>query len=483
MLPVARWGMPERASPTIRGTAPARMLLTLVLLLALPDPFAPPTQGGAAGVEDSGAGIARELTTAPRPTLVLASWDEALSRLRARSVDLQLALARLELAGAETRLALAPLLPGVRASLSVQERLVGDAVTVDNGGNINVGGGDDDGPRPTSPLVALRATATQSVVDVPAWLQLSAARARERAARASARDAWRLVVRELARGLVAVVTAERVVEIDRVGLAQAWERHRLTLEAERLGTGRKLDALRTARDLEVARASLLASVESLRRTREALGTALGVEGEAGVVPGFRLEGLARSVAELCRPLEGGARADLVASREASRAAGRAVAAARAEYAPTLGLQGSLTATSVTPGTARVNQWNIAAVLSLDVWDGGARGAGGRAARADRAVAEQQLEAVRRTLEVEVAQARRGVALAEAQQLTALRARDAAALTDQLTGESFREGLGTSLELVQSAVELREAERTLALRELDLVQARVESLMAEAECAL
>ncbi|MCP3140709.1 TolC family protein [Pyxidicoccus sp. QH1ED-7-1] len=157
-------------------------------------------------------------------------------------------------------------------------------------------------------------------------------------------------------------------------------------------------------------------------------------------------------------------------------------AARAEYAPTLGLQSSLTATSVTPGTARVNQWNIAAVLGFSLWDGGARGAAVRTERANRAIADQQLESVRRALSVEVAQARRGVALAEAQQLTARRAREAAALTDQLTGEAFREGVGTSLELVQSAEELREAERTLALRELELVQARVDSLMAEAECA-
>ncbi|NMO17253.1 TolC family protein [Pyxidicoccus fallax] len=455
------------------------MLLTLVLLVALPDPFNPPTGSGSAVME--AAGIPEALTAPAPPTLALSSWDDALGRLRARSVDLQLALAQLELAGAETRLALAPLLPGVGASVSVQERLVGQSVSI-GGGNINVDG-DDDGPRPTSPLVALRATASQSVVDVPAWLQLSAARARERSARASARDTWRLLVRELARSLVAVVTAERVVEIDRMGLAQAWARHQLTLDAEKLGSGRKLDTLRTARDLEVARASLLASVEALRRTREALGSALGVEGEAGVVPAFRLEGLARSVAELCRPLEGASRADLVAAGEASRAVERELGASRAAYAPTLGLESSLTATTVTPGTARVNQWNIAAVLAFDVWDGGARGATVRSARADVAVAEQQLEAVRRTLAVEVARARRGVALAEARRLTASRAREAAALTDQLTGEAFREGVGTSLELVQSAEELREAERTLALRELDLVQARVESLMAEAECAL
>ncbi|MFP2905076.1 hypothetical protein ACLESD_08475 [Pyxidicoccus sp. 3LFB2] len=79
---------------------------------------------------DSGAGIAEGLTAPPGPAVALTSWEDALARLRSRSVDLQLALSQLELAGAETRLALAPLLPGVSGSVSLQERLVGDSVSV-----------------------------------------------------------------------------------------------------------------------------------------------------------------------------------------------------------------------------------------------------------------------------------------------------------------------------------------------------------------
>ncbi|MFP2925053.1 TolC family protein, partial [Pyxidicoccus sp. 3LG] len=174
------------------------MLLTFLFLVALPDPFTAGADAGAPSVQAAtSAGITEDLVVPPAPALALASWDDALARLRARSVDLQLALAQLELAGAETRLALSPLLPSVSGSLSLQERLVGGgSVNIEGGGgNVNVGDGDEDEPRPTSPLVALRATATQAVVDVPAWMQLSAARARERAARAGAQDAWRLLVR------------------------------------------------------------------------------------------------------------------------------------------------------------------------------------------------------------------------------------------------------------------------------------------------
>ncbi|HEX8702855.1 MAG TPA: TolC family protein [Myxococcaceae bacterium] len=451
------------------------VLLLLATTPALPEPSAPTL----ATAPEPGL----ELMVAPSPPVVLATWDEALGRLRTRSVELLLALGQLELTQAQARQALSPLLPSVSGSATVQERLAGGALTLEGGGGQVPVGEDPDDPQPTSPLITLRATATQSVVDVPAWYRLSAARARERAAQASAQDTWRIALRELSRSLVALVAAERAVEINRGAYALSQARHTLAQESEQLGVGRKLDTLRTTRDLEITRAELLSSVESLRRAREGLGLALGAGGEVGLAPSFRMEGLRDSLAALCKPLWGAPRSDLRAAREQVQAAERTVGASRTEYAPTLGVQSTLTAITVTPGLARVNSWNIAAVLELPFWDGGARGATVRAERANLTLAEQRLESVLRALELELSQARRGVALAEALRQAAERSREAAALTDSLTQEAFREGVGTSLELVQSAVELREAERTLALRELDLVQARVEALMVEATCAL
>ncbi|MDY7229518.1 TolC family protein [Hyalangium rubrum] len=456
---------------------------TLPVLLLLLAAAPPSLEASASPAAADAHEPALELMTPPAPQVVLTTWEEALARLRARSVEVLLALSQLELAGAQARLALSPLLPNVSATASAQERLAGQgSLTVDGGGSIPVGG-DDEGPRPTSPLLSLRASATQSVIDVPAWYRLSAARSRERAAEASAQDTWRRVLREFARSLVAIVSAERAVEINRAALALAQARHQLTLESERLGVGRKLDTLRTARDLEVTHAELLSSVESLRRAREGLGLALGANTEVGLASGFRLEGLRDSLATLCHPLWGTPRSDLVAAQQEVQAAESSVGGARTEFVPALGLQSTVTAITVDPGFARVNSWNIVALLELPLWDGGARGATVRAERANLSLAEQRLESVRRALELELSQARRGVALAEALRRAAERSREAASQTEVLTREAFREGVGTSLELVQSAVELREAERTLVLRELELVQARVEALMAEAACAL
>ena len=53
--------------------------------------------------------------------------------------------------------------------------------------------------------------------------------------------------------------------------------------------------------------------------------------------------------------------------------------------------------------------------------------------------------------------------------------------DQLTRRSFEVGRGSSLELVQSAQALRQADVVLATREFELVQARLDSLLTEASC--
>jgi outer membrane protein TolC len=64
---------------------------------------------------------------------------------------------------------------------------------------------------------------------------------------------------------------------------------------------------------------------------------------------------------------------------------------------------------------------------------------------------------------------------------AISARDLAAENDRLTRTAYLEGRGTSLELVTAAQGLREAEIQLALREFDLVKARIAAILALATC--
>jgi hypothetical protein len=74
-----------------------------------------------------------------------------------------------------------------------------------------------------------------------------------------------------------------------------------------------------------------------------------------------------------------------------------------------------------------------------------------------------------------------VGVAEQARVVAAAARALAAETDRLTRVGYIEGQGTSLELVVAAAALREADITLALREFDLVKARVLAILALANC--
>jgi outer membrane protein TolC len=74
-----------------------------------------------------------------------------------------------------------------------------------------------------------------------------------------------------------------------------------------------------------------------------------------------------------------------------------------------------------------------------------------------------------------------VQVAEQARQVAEKTRDLARETDRLTRVSFGLGRGTSLELVDAGRQLRDAESTLALREFDVVQAKIRALLALSLC--
>ena len=281
---------------------------------------------------------------------------------------------------------------------------------------------------------------------------------------------------------VAVVAAERAAELNRLGLRQALERAALTERTYQLGAATQLDVIRVRQDVSVARAALISGDEQLRRTREALGLALGLPEEVGVSKGFVLDGLVSETEQICHRIEGiEQRPDLVAAQENAIAARESTRQASAGYLPALGLTSNLTAVRTNPGPARFATWSIGAVLSVPLWEGGSRGG----LVTERAGIEKQsqeaAEGLRRSVAVEVERARRAEDVAKALVTAAREARDLAEKTDELTRKSFQIGRATSLELVQSAAVLRQAELTLALREFEWVQARLDAFMTEAQC--
>ncbi|MCP3140366.1 TolC family protein [Pyxidicoccus xibeiensis] len=417
------------------------------------------------------------LTPVPPAPRLVKDWNEALGLVRERSTDLRSAEAGVQRASGRWRQALGALLPNAR----VQAGVAHDLLNPDVPAGVSPGAAGD-GRTPTTPAGTVTATLTQSVVDVSAWRGLSSARAAEAGAVASLQDVRRRLTLGVAQVLVATVAAERAAEINRVGLRQALERAALTQRSFELGAGNQLDVVRVEQDVAVARGALIAGDEQLRQTREALGFTLGFGQPVGVDPSFNLQGLVDQTRNDCAPLESlDARPDLVASRAQVESAKDSRRQASAGYLPTLGVSSTLYGLTTDPGFGRFATWNVSAVLSVPIWEGGSRSGLVR----ERAGVEEQasaaLESARRDVELEVAQARRGVQVAEALVKTATESRDLAERTDRLTRRAFEVGRGSSLELVQSAAALRQAQLTLVLREFELVQARLDAFLTEARC--
>jgi outer membrane protein TolC len=417
------------------------------------------------------------LAPVPRPKVEVNTWEEALRHVRARSTDIRIAAEQIARAEAQSRIALAGALPTINGqgtythnlitNETIQPASVGRFQTVQT---------------PYPDYAAGTLTLSQPLIALRAWYAIGTANRGETAAQLSLEDTKRQIALNVANSIVGVVTAERVAELNRVGLRNALLRLELANRRNTLGSGTGLDVVRARQDVEAARATLVAGDESLRQSREALGLALGLPEQVGVPPNVDINGLEASARNTCKASSSvDDRPDVAALREKTEVARRQVNDVKLQFAPTVDFRSSLATTTINTGAAPNTTWNVQAVLTVPIWDGGIRYGNLRDTRAQEVVAGQNLEAQRRQAQIEVTQARRGVGVADDRRRVAMQTRDLAAENDRLTRASYLEGRGTSLELVTAAQALREAEIQLALREFELVKARVLAILALASC--
>jgi len=434
-----------------------------------PKPGAPkPPAEVAPAVEDP-------MLTAPAgPATELASWDDARHLLATSSTDVRRADAAVERADARVRQARSALLPSARFAMTGAI----DLLHPDTAPGIPPGAD----YTPTSPLGTATISATQAIIDLAARRGRDAARSDRAGATLTRLDVDRRLSRELAHAMLAVIAAARATELDRLGLRQALERAAITRRTFQLGAATDLDVVRIEQDVAVARSAVIVGDEELRVARESLGLLLGVDGEVGVAAALTGDALVASVAAQCRPLQQGElRADLAAAEEAVRAARDRTDEARAGAYPTLDLSTSVFAFTADPAPGRVASWNVVLSLTVPLWEGGLRGGLIGERRAAETVARVDAEDARRVAGVEVARARRGDEVTRSLVETATESRALAERVEALTRRSFEIGRATSLELVQSASVLRQADLTLSLRQFELDAARIDELLMEARC--
>lgn len=416
-----------------------------------------------------------------RARVEIGTWEVALQHVRARSTDLRIAAYAVERAEAQQRVALAGALPSLNGTAAFTHQLI----TKETVQPIGFGAGGIEYRTFTSPpsdYLTGQLVATQPVLALRAWHNIGTARVATDASRLSFDDAKRLIALSVANSIVGVVTAERIAELNRVGLINALQRVELTARKSSLGGATGLDVIRARQDVEIARATLVAGDEALRQSREALGLALGLPEQVGVPTNVDISGLERDARATCKPAATvDERPDVAALRTQLDVAHRNITDVKYQFAPLVNLQSALGTTTTDTGAAPNTTWNVQAVLSVPLWEGGARYGNLRDTHAQEAIAEQKLEAGRRTAIIQVDQARRGVTVAEDRRRVASAARGLAAETDRLVRLAYQEGRGTSLELITAAQSLRESEIQLALRDFELVKSRVLAVLALASC--
>ncbi len=422
------------------------------------------------------------LTPVPQPKRVIATWDEALGYLRARSTDLRVALDQVLQAEAQTRTALAAYLPTINATGTYMHNFLTSTalqLTKDAAGNP---AGVTTYTIPTENSLGGSIQLQQALINVQAFDLISIDELGGDAAKLSVDDQKRTLLLGVANQIVSVVTAEREAEINRGGLRVALQQAEITSRKQALGAANGLDVVRAKQNAANARAALVTGDEALREAREALGLALGIPEETGVAPDINVDGMVQSAMASCRVAPSvDDRADVAAAHTKLQAAKRSLRNVYFQFLPTVYAQSAVSTTSQNTGFAPSTTWNIQGILSVPIWDGGARYGALRSARAAEDIASQQLEALRRQAIVQVEQAQRQLLVAEQSAVVAREQRDLAAQNDNMTQAAYMAGQGTSLELVTASEAHRQAELNLTLQEFTVVKARVLAMLALASC--
>ncbi|MDI3286376.1 TolC family protein [Polyangium sp. 15x6] len=434
---------------------------------------------------------------APVPTApkTLATWREAVTIVETRAPDLRIAEAEVARAEGLSTQALGRALPTVTATGSVNHNMilsdgrflfcpVGPALPTNDARTQGTCVIDNTPaqyiPLPYTPILRGDVTARVPILSLRNWYAIGTANKNVDAARASASDRRRQLLANLAAAIVNVVTTERTSEINRSGLRTSLERLELTKRRARLGTGTQLDVVRAEQDTNLARTQIVQSDESLRRAREALGLALGENVAYGVPPSISLDDMKHSIESTCSAGKPEDRPDVVAARQQLEVAKRQARETRLGFLPTAEATTTLTAMNLGQGNLKNYTWTIGAVLTIPIYEGSRYGE----VRTARAAVEQQearLEAAERQARLDTQQTMRGVEVAEQALVISEKARDLARETARLTQIAYEAGTATSFELVTSAQSLRQAELDLAVRELELVRARIAALLAAAVC--
>jgi outer membrane protein TolC len=407
----------------------------------------------------------------------LSTFQDALTIINARSTNLQIAMAEIARAEAVKRQTLGQALPQVNATGQVTVNVIrGEVTTIspDTGRPETI-------LLPRSPTALAQLTISQAILAPRTWYAIGTANRNIDAAKLGVAEARREVLIQIANAVVNVVTAERIAEINRVSLRSSLERLELTRRLQELGSGTKLDVVRADQDAALARSTLISGDETLRETREALGLALGYGTAYGVPHTISLNDFEASARSICTPGRPDERSDVLVAKAILDVNERGVTDTKLAYSPTAVVSTTASYSSETLATNKPYAWSILGTLTVPIWDGGSRYGATRAAKAMVDEQRARVDATVRSSTIDAEQALRLTGVAENLMRQSQQTRDLSAEVARLTTIAYEAGTGTSFDLVNSAQQARQAELDLAVKEFNLVKARLAALLATANC--
>ncbi|MCH2108809.1 MAG: TolC family protein [Polyangiaceae bacterium] len=417
------------------------------------------------------------LEPVPPPKNILPNWQSALNAVRQQNPDLRRAYAQVEAARGQASQALSGALPQLTGTANLNYHILkGEGPRLPDF---------QLGPLP-SPNLTFTAGASLSIplLRAQTWYDYKTSKRVIQQAEYSSEDAERLIVGSLAEALVAVVTAERLAEVTRLNLLAALSNLELNKRRARLGSANAVDLLRSEQEVADSRSQVVDADEALRRSREALGLALGESEPWGVTPTISLDQLrsdARSTCQQGESIEG--RPDILAAKESVQVANRQTQSVGYGYLPEVRAQTGVNySTNELQMANRENvTWTIGGVLSWNFYDGGLRSAQKRSNKAAEVSAEQDLQSARINAEVEVRRAFRGVKVAAASLQIAQKKREVAFDTARLARVRFVNGTGSSFDMVDTQSRARQSELDVTVKEFELLRAEIAAYLALASC--
>ncbi|MCS6816643.1 MAG: TolC family protein [Blastocatellia bacterium] len=418
----------------------AGQYVPLVLLLLLPSIGAAQER-----VSNPERSVRPVLSLSLREAVALALAPEGNARVRLVEHQLRRVAAQRD----EVR---AAFLPHVEASLSQQNRTLNlDAVGI----RIPF-----PGFRPfVGPFMTfdLRATATQTLFDLPLVRRLQAANAGVEAAQIDLERVRDQVAGHVARLYLAALRAEAALATARANVTLAEALLELARDQKAVGTGIGIEVTRAQVQLMHERQQLLVAENEWRRTQLELLKALGLPLETELHLTDALTYRPMEVPTLAHALETAwrSRADYAAQREREAAAQLAYSATKWERLPSLvGFADYGTIGSSLTHMAPTRTFGVA--LRLPLFDGGRR----QARRADAQAAwkqeQVQTEDLRRQIELEVRAALDSVRLADEQVKVAEEGLRLAERELEQARHRYEAGVTTSLEVTDAQTRLQRA---------------------------